>query len=153
MGLRDDLLPDVDDIRSIPGEEGLHLFRVFVRVQTWSGGRPHLGTKTGDVQTELLVGGRPPHVREIRSRDIAAGTSELKSVEWEIGPLTQAWAGGGVPPELIDPDRGATAGSIQFVLFGPGLPATGLVCHRVTDSLDKPFRVMVRVRSSGRQKV
>lgn len=147
---RDDLLPDIDDVRSIPGEMGLRRFQVWARVTTYSGSRVGEGTKTV-TDTRLLVGGQDPKVREVHSKDVVAGTGEMQATEFDIGPLTPAFAGGGIADATINPEHTSTPTTILFVLKGPGLPASGLLCQRVTDGNDHAFRSTVRVRSSGRK--
>ena len=66
MSIRDDLIPVVDEIRGSVVDEvaGLRLHTVVVRVRTWSGGRPGLGTAT-DVDVELAP---KPRVRPVPER-------------------------------------------------------------------------------------
>lgn len=152
MSLRDDLLPDVDDIRAIPGEMGLHRFAVYVRRTEWSGTRVGHGTKSV-TETRLLVGGQNPHVREVGrgKEDVVAGTPELASVTYEIGPLTPEFAGGGTDPDVINPEKSALPGTTLYRLTGPGLPTNGVLCRRTDDDTTTPFRYMVRVRTIGRR--
>lgn len=147
MSFRDDILDDLDDIRAIPGEMGLHRFRVFVRVQVYSGGTVGRSAPT-TTETELLVGGQPPHVREIRSKDVVAGDAALKSTMYEIGPLT---------PELTDADTldpPGTAGvraTTTYRITGQGLPTDGVLCQRVEDDTWQPMTYKIRVRTIGRR--
>ncbi len=150
MALRERLLSSVDRIRAIPGRFGLHRYQVWVRVTTYSGSRVGVGTAT-ITDTRLLVGGKDPHVKEVRSKDIVAGTAELGSAEYDIGPLTPEFAGGGTLTNTINPAKGTSPGTTEYLLKGPGLPTDGLLCIRVSDDTDRPFRYMVRVRSSGRK--
>lgn len=148
MSLKDDLLPLIDQLRAIPGSLGFRPYQVWVRTTTYAGVR---ATSAATVtETRLLVGGQNPKVREVRRKDVAAGTSEFVSAEYEIGPLTPEFPGGGVSQSTLDPEKTSAAGTVLFVLKGPGLPTTGLLCQRVDDSLDRPLRAMIRVRSIGR---
>ncbi len=151
MALRERLLRSVDRIRAIPGKFGVHRYQVWVRVSTYSGTRVGLGTETV-TETRLLVGGRDPHVKQTRNKDIVAGTSELEAAEFDIGPLTPEFFGGGVEPSTINPAKGTSPGTTMYLLKGPGLPSDGLLCQRVYDNTDRPFRYTIRVRSSGRKR-
>lgn len=149
MTLRDRLLAKVDRIRAIPGRLGLHRYQVWVRVTTWSGSRVQLGVPV-TTETRILIHGQDPHVREVVSKDVIAGDAAMMSATYEIGPLTPEHAGGGVSYDVTNPPRGESPTEVTYVLKGPGLPEDGLLCARVSDDTDKPFRHMVRVRSKGR---
>ncbi len=144
MSLRDDLLPLIDTIRGIPGTLGLHRYQVYVRTTAYTGARIGLGTAT-NTETRLLVGGQDPHVK-IRSTDIVAGVDDIQQLEFEIGPFTPDY------PALstLDPAQTATPTVVTYRITGPGLPATGLLCSKVSDEVSKPFRNMLRVKSTGR---
>ncbi len=149
MGLREDLLPVVDEARAIAGELGFRRYQVWVRVVTSAGPRAGIGAQSV-TETRLLVGGRQdPKVREVRRKDVVAGTSELVAAEYDIGPLTPEFAGGGVAESTINPAKTGTPTTVTFLLKGPGLPTEGLLCQRVADHLDRPLRVVIRVRSMG----
>jgi hypothetical protein len=148
MSLKDDLLPLIDSLRAIPGELGFRPYEVYVRTTTWSGSRVGQGTRTVS-ETRLLVGGQNPKVREVRSKDIVAGTSEFVNATWEIGPLTPEFAGGGVSNSTVNPEKTSTPTTFHFILKGPGLPTDGLVCQRTEDDVDRPLRTVIRVRSAG----
>lgn len=150
MALRERLLPMVDRVRAIPGRLGLHRYRVFVRVTTYTGARPGSSAPTV-TETELLVNAKPPHVREVRMKDMVAGTRELKQVEFEVGPLTPEFPGGGVTDDMADPQNQGVPSTTHFRVTGPGLPAAGVLCVRTDDTNDKPFRTMIRLRSTSRK--
>ncbi len=148
---RDDLLPDIDDLRGIAGELGMHRFQVWVRVQVWTGARPGEGIVTTTL-TRLRVGGQDPKVVQVRSKDAMAGTAELDVAIWKVGPLTPSWASGaGITPEMLDPAKATTGSTIQYILKGPGLPESGLLCKRTNDELDKPLRYTVTIQGTGRR--
>lgn len=153
MTERDDLLPDVDDIRAIPGEFGLRRYRVWVVTTTSTGVRPGMpGAQETRTEVELLVGGQPPKVRNVRSRDVIAGLSEASTIELEIGPVTPEFAGGGHSPADLVLSAPATATpTITYLVKGPGMPPNGLVCRRIFDNVDKPFRYMIHVVGTGRR--
>jgi hypothetical protein len=147
--LKDELLPLVDDVRAIAGELGFRPYEVYVRVETHAGPRPGYGPRTV-TDTRLLVGGQNPKVREIRSKDVIAGTTESTDAVYEIGPVTPAFGGGGVSLDTLAPPKTSTPTTIYYVIKGPGMPATGLLCQRTEDDVDRPLRAVVRVRSAGK---
>lgn len=150
MSLKDDLLPLIDKLRAIPGELGFRPYQVWVRKTTYSGSRVGQGTATVTL-TRLLVGSQDPKVREVRRKDAVAGTSEYVEAEYEIGPLTPEFSGGGTAESVINPQKTATPTTVTFLIKGPGMPDEGLICQRVGDHVDRPLRSVVRVRSTGRK--
>lgn len=146
MAFRDDILADVDDIRSIPGEFGVHRYQVWVRKIVHSGTRIGLGSPS-TTDTRLLCGGQDPHVREIKSNDVVAGNDSLQAGVFEIGPIT---------PDVVhtmaalDPPQTAQPTEVFYLIKGPGLPSGGLLCMKVSDDAGRPFRYMIRVKSAGR---
>lgn len=148
MSLKDDLLPLIDTLRAIPGELGFRPYQVWVRTTTYAGPRVGIGSKNV-TETRLLVGGQDPKVREVHRKDVVAGSSELVNAEYDIGPLTPEFAGGGVAASTINPDKTSTPTTVMFLLKGVGLPADGLLCQRVGDHVDRPLRMVIRVQSVG----
>lgn len=148
MALRDDLLPVADAARAIAGELGFRRYQVWVRKTVSAGSRVGLGATTV-TETRLLVGGQDPRVREVRSNVEVAGSPELMGAEYEIGPLTPEFAGGGIAESTINPEYDGSATAIHFVLKGPGLPASGLLCKKTRQDMDRPLRMMLRVQSTG----
>lgn len=116
MTLAEDLRPTLDACRSIPGELGLHPYRVYVVTRTWSGASPGHGTAT-DAETEILVGGQPPHVSKLSGETIAV--NNLPSDTVQIGPLTPTFNGGGSAVSLFS---GSLTGKQErwLKLVGPG---------------------------------
>lgn len=150
MSLKDDLLPLIDKLRAIPGELGFRPYQVWVRKTTYSGTRVGNGTAT-TTETRLLVGGRDPKVREVRRKDAVAGATELVEAEYDIGPLTPEFAGGGISESTVNPQRTGTPTILVFRLVGPGMPDEGLICQRVGDHVDRALRMVIRVRGTGRK--
>ncbi len=151
MGLREDLLPAVQAIRNIAVDLGIRRYEVWVRLVTYSGTRVGLGTAT---TTDTYLG--RPKVREVSSKDIIAGT-EMGDVVYEIGPFTPESAALTLPdtkslsPYDLSPVQTSNPTEIYYLVKGPGLPTAGLLCQRVKDDLDKPFRYMVTVKGIGRK--
>lgn len=150
MSLKDDLLPLVDEYRGIAGELGFRPYQVWVRKTSYAGPRAGLGARTV-TDTRLLVGGQDPKVRIVRNKDVASGTSEFQATEFEIGPLTPEFAGGGVPEDVVYPERSSTPTTVLFLLKGPGLPDEGLFCQRISAHVDHSLHAMLRVQSTGRR--
>jgi hypothetical protein len=149
MSLKDDLLPIIDPLRAIAGELGFRPYQVWVRVTQSAGTRPGMGTKVVS-ETRLLVGGRDPKVREVKRRDISSGANNLLECEYDIGPLTPEFGGGGISHDTINPQRSSTPTEVTFLLKGPGLPSSGLLCKRIGDHVDRPLRIVIRVKGTGR---
>ena len=151
MSLKDDLLPLIDTLRAVPGELGFRPYQVFVRKTTYAGPRVGIGAVLSVTETQLLVGGQNPKVREIKGKDVVAGTSELISGVYEIGPLTPEFSGGGVAQSVVNPEKTSTPTTVLYVLKGPGMPTDGLLCQRMSDDVDRPLRTVIRVQSIGRK--
>lgn len=152
MGLREDLLPAVLAIRNIAVDLGIRRYQVWIRIVTYSGSRVGLGTATN---TDTYLG--RVKVREKSSKDIIAGT-ELGDIVYEIGPFTPEHNGSlgwtdtkAMAPEDLSPPQTGTPTEIYYLVKGPGLPTTGILCTRVSDDLAEPFRYMVTVKSTGRK--
>ena len=148
MALKDELLPLIDSLRAIPGDLGFRPYQVWVRKTTWSGERPGLGA-VSVTDTRLLVGGQNPKVRQVKSKDVVAGQLEMISGQWDIGPLTPPFPGGGVSLAILDPESSTTPTTTLFLLKGPGMPPDGLLCQRISEDVDRPLREVVRVQSIG----
>lgn len=149
--LKDDLLPLIDELRGIAGDLGFRPYQVWVRKTEWSGSLPGRGTQTV-TETRLLVGGQDPKVVEVHRKDIAAGSGELIDVEYDIGPFTPAFPGGGLDPAVINPAQTSTPTEVLFLLKGQGLPPEGLLCKKVSDVMYRSLRIQFRVRSIGRKR-
>jgi hypothetical protein len=143
--LRRALLPVVERARAIPGALGLRRYRVWVRIVEWSGDRVGVGSSSY-ADTELLVGGSGPKVKQVQSRDVVASGGELSDVMFDIGPLTPEFAGGGIDPSVFNPPKGSRPMEIYFRVVGPGVAAW---CQRVSDSTDRNFRYTLRVKQLG----
>lgn len=150
MSLKDELLPLVDELKAIPGELGFRPYQVWVRTVESAGSRSGIGARTLS-ETRLLVGGQDPKVREVKREDVTAGNKAHLEAEYDIGPLTPEFAGGGVAEDTINPQQTGTPAQVFFVLKGPGLPTSGLLCRRVSDKMDRPLRIVVRVKGIGRE--
>lgn len=147
--LKDDLVPVVDAARAIAGELGFRPFQVWVRVTTYAGTRVGQGASSY-TDTRLLVGGgQNPRVREVRRKDVIAGSNTFVDAQYDIGPLTPQFPGGGTAESVVDPQRPSSPTEVHYLIKGRNLPATGLLCQKIESSFDRPLRTTIRVRSIG----
>ncbi len=123
--LRDDLLPDVDDLRGLAGELGFRPYAsVVLRETTWSGTRPKDGTSTV-ADLALAAGGYPARVQLVSSRVVQASGGRYVDGDMRIGPLTPAFSGGGYTPAQLAASSSAPNVERHVVLVGPGEPGGG----------------------------
>lgn len=150
MSFRTDILEAIEDIRSVPGDLDIRQHRVFVVVRAWDGPRVGVGLST-TTETELLVSGYPPKVREMSLKDVVASGGLYVAGDIEVGPITPNHAKGGTAPSVYNPDVGSTPSEVYFRVEGPGLPTGGAHFSRVGDSTMKSFSHKLTLRQSGRQ--
>lgn len=116
MALADRLKPLVHRIRAIPGRMGLHPFRVYVVVRTWTGSTVGDGTSS-DSETELLESGQPPHLESLGDEEVMVANLGKGSVK--IGPLTPEHTGGGLDIDTVQATL--TAAQERWIkVTGPG---------------------------------
>lgn len=152
MSFRDDILPDLDAIRGIPGELGLRRHSVKVRVRTHSGARPGLvGSSSTDVDTPLLVGNgtQSPKVTEINVRDVVASGGLYEAGDYRIGPVTHEWSNGGTSLDTTNPATTSVGREVFYIIEGPGFATGGAVCKRVSDESLPNFHINIVVRRMG----
>lgn len=149
--LRDSLLPIVQKFRDLSVEFGVRQFQVWIRVITWSGSRVGVGTAT---TTDTYLG--KPKFRDVTSKDVIAGSVMGEQI-YEIGPFTPSHSGPSTTPDTLNvspadlsPPQNGTPTEVYYVVKGPGLPESGALFERVSDSLEKPFRYMVTIKAIGR---
>lgn len=149
MSFRTRLLPVFEQLRGkIPGALDLRPYKVTVRVRTWTGARPGLGTPT-DVDTVLENAGFNVKVAVVSTKDVVASGGRYAAGDFRIGPLTPAHTGGGTLLDVIDPPRTTTAREVYFLIEGPGLPSDGAWCKRVEANTFSNFRSEIVVRRTG----
>ena len=149
--LKDELKPLINELRGLPGELGFRPYQVWARKTVWSGTHPGQGVRS-TTDTRLLVGnGQDPKVTPVRRKDVVAGDKAKIDAEYDIGPLTPEFAGGGISEDTVNPQGDGQPTEILFVIKGPGMPSEGLLCARVSDQVDRPLRLVVRVKSIGRK--
>lgn len=150
MTIVSDALAALDAGRALLDDAGLCPYQVFVRERTWSGQRTGLANATFvDEDTELTVAdGRRPQVQQVQQQALVAPGSPIQRARFEVGPLTPSYEGGGVATSTIQPS-GNTTKELFFVVFGPGLPDTGLLCRQVGLDASSPFRITITIEAMG----
>ena len=119
MTFAEDIRQTVASARSIPGQLGLREHSVELKRSLWSGDYTGEGL-SHDQFGEVLEDGHPPKVRWLTDSQRALGEHAEGTVE--VGPITPAFAGGGI-------DWGALVGSLldsgevlEVLITGPRHP-------------------------------
>jgi hypothetical protein len=148
--LKDDLLPIVESIRGIPGDIGLRVFTVAaIRIVQWSGTRVGLGNSSySEVPIAVASGKYAPKIRQLSQEDIVRSGGDLDSVQYEIGPVTPSFIGGGYSLAVLDPVS-VNPSEVFFRIVGPGTAAGGDWFVRTSAKRDKPFRYMLTVKKTA----
>ena len=153
MALRDDLLPQIERLRAIPGQLGFRPYTsVRLRTRTWSGVEPGDGTAT-DSFLALETGGQPAKVRQISAREVSASGGRYTDADYVVGPLTPehtASGGGtaGYTPAQLAPSSRARHVERHVVRVGPGEPSSEWLI--VGDQLDRALRYTLTIRRTER---
>lgn len=148
MSIVDDAKPILDAARALLDDVGLREFRVFVRTRDWSGERVGLGTATEQLRELTVAGGKRPKVTALSPRAVVASGGQLGDTVFAVGPLTPAYAGGGVLPSDVTPGRSGRR-EVHYLVRGPGLPASGAVCKQLSADHSSPFRVTMQLQMTG----
>lgn len=116
MSFRTDILGDIDDVRSLRGEDGVDIQTVSVTIvrRTWSGGRRGAGVLTTTTLTALP---QRYKVREISQKLVASSGGRFEMGDVRVGPITPSYTGGGVTPAELQPS-GTQGVEIVYVLAG-----------------------------------
>ncbi len=147
MSFVSDVLPDIDEIRAIPGDLGLRPFTITVRTRSWSGTRVGDGTST-DADAILLVHGQAPKCRRVAYKETAAAGGKYQEGDYRVGPMTPDFPGGGVAFSTLAPTSQAST-EIYYRLVGPDTPALGTWCSAVGEEGDHPLHRYLVVRPLG----
>ena len=153
MTLRDNLLPQIERLRGIPGALGFRPYTsVVLRTRTWSGAEPGDGTHS-DASLVLTTGGQPVKVRQISAREVQASAGRYTDADFTVGPLTpqhDAPGGGtaGYTAEEIDASSSARNVERHVVLTGPGEASSEWVI--VGSQLDRSLRYTLTIRRTER---
>lgn len=154
MTFRDDILPELDDIRGIPGELGMRLFTVTVLSRTWVGPRVGLSTST-DASTTLAVslGSFNARVRGLTSKDVIASGGLYTSEDLRVGPFTPPFLGSeanGTEISIFDPTPDGNAREVFFKVTGPGYPDAGAWFKKVGQDTLRPFQYTLTLRKTAK---
>jgi hypothetical protein len=149
---REDIQPDLDDLRGIPNDLGLRQFTVTITVRQWTGERVGVGTRT---QTSAILstshGQAPVKVVQVTQKEILASGGLYADRDLKVGPMTPAYPGGGVPIGVLDPLVPPQAQEIFWNVAGPGLPSGGSFCDKINTYADANLHEYVILRASGRK--
>lgn len=119
MALRDQLLPLVYSVRSIPGQLGIRPYRVSILIGTYAGAYTGRGDSIVEEYLVTEAGGQPPKVRQLNSEELALGNLGKGSLR--IGPITPGFVGGGNPIESLKPCV-AAGQTVHVMVTGPEYP-------------------------------
>ncbi len=151
--LKDALLPVVDNVFGIFDQLGFCPYRVFIRVRTWVGPDRIGQGESFTSDTEMtLANSRRPFVELLDQKDVVAPGSPKQMAKFLVGPLTPAYATGGIAMTTLHP-AGSKLTEVLYVVLGDlatGLPATGLECKKTKEDLSDPLSIMITLESLGR---
>lgn len=139
-----------DRVRAIPETLGQRPTTVTIRVRTYSGALGAQGTTL--VSTTDTVLSPRPKVREVSGGSpsffgggtLALHNGELEAAVYEIGPITQAFPGGGYTQSDVVP-AGAYTKRVTVVLEGDEFTAGGEEFTIDQSDFTRPHRGMLRV--------
>lgn len=138
MSLRDELLPLVTLGNQLGDDFGVNRHAVTIRLRTWSGGAPGIGTATN---TDLAITPRPK-VKALSPREIASSGGTFTDGDLRIAPIPPQHVGGGFTPAQLQP---APAANQDVVVVLVDDQQTTLATIVVAD-FSKPFRYELVVR-------
>lgn len=158
MTFRDDILPDVNDIRGIPEALGIRTITVKLRVETWDADINTAGAAS--TVSDLVVTPRPKVRLASEETAVYYGggpvdpqTGVGSAAVYEIGPITPACTAGGY--SVLDLLRNTTTTAARRVLVllagdGIGDTATEDVVHEILRAdATTPFRTTITVREAA----
>ena len=157
MALRDDLLPQIERLRAIPGQLGFRPYTSLrLRTRTWAGAEPGDTNNTSPGYTDsflaLETGGQPAKIRQISAREVSASGGRYTDADYVVGPLTpQHPSGGGTAgytPAELAPSSSARNVERHVVLVGPGESSSEWVI--VGEQLDRALRYTLTIRRTER---
>lgn len=150
MSATDDFRALADAVRAIPEAIGTRTTSVTIRVRTYSGAVGAQGV-TLSTTTDTLVTPRPrvSQVSEGRGSYFGGGiftdsTGRVLAGEYEIGPITQDFPGGGYAPADLAP-AGGVSKRVTLLLAGDEFQAGGEEFEILKLDATRPFRTMILV--------
>jgi len=146
-----------DACRRIPEELGTRSTKVTVRVRAYSGPVGQTGVTVSST-TDTVLDPRP-RVRQVSEGQrgyfgggvLSASTGALRIGEYEVGPVTQDFPGGGYAPSDLAPAGGATK-RVTLLLEGEEFASGGEEFEIVHMDATRPLRTMLlaaRVRQGA----
>lgn len=153
--------PALDAVRAIGGTQAflVHTWTATIRVRTWTGERPGIGTFT-DVDTQLFnasVTGElaPVRVKQLTTKDIISSGDLYRDRDMRIGPITPDFAAsylpaGGYTDSTIETDVTTSAVEVFWNISGRGMPTGGEWCSKVSEDVSE-LHYYVVVRATGKQ--
>lgn len=147
---RDAFRSIADACRRIPETLGVRGTTVTIRVRTYTQPVGETGATTTTDNTLLSPN---PKVRQVSEGQrgyfgggvLASATGELRVGDYEIGPITQEFPGGGYSPTDLAPAGGVTARP-TVLLEGDEFSSGGEEFEIVHMDATRPFRTMLLVR-------
>lgn len=138
-----------DACRRIPETFGVRGTSVTIRVRTYT--QPVGETGATATATDTVLDPRP-RVRQVSEGQrgyfgggvLASSTGALRVGEYEIGPITQEFPGGGYAPTDLAP-AGSVSSRVTVVLEGDEFASGGEEFEVVQMDAARPFRTMLLV--------
>ena len=146
---RDAFRSIADACRRIPETLGVRNTSVTIRVRTYTAPVGESGATTTTDNTLLSPN---PKVRQVSEGQrgyfgggvLASSTGALRVGEYEIGPITQEFPGGGYSPTDLAPAGGVTK-RVTVLLEGDEFTSGGEEFEIVDMDATRPFRTMLLV--------
>lgn len=137
-------------MRAIPEQLGTRNTLVTIRVRTYTAPVGESGVTTTTTDTVLSPVPKVSQVSEgqrgyFGGGVLASSTGELRVGDYEIGPITQDFPGGGYAPTDLAPAGGVTK-RVTVLLTGDEFSAGGEEFEIVQMDATRPFRTMLLVR-------
>lgn len=139
-----------DACRRIPETFGTRSTSVTIRLRTYTA---PVGESTATATTTNTILDPRPRVRQVSEGQrgyfgggvLASATGELRVGDYEIGPITQEFPGGGYSPTDLAPAGGVTK-RVTVLLAGDEFSSGGEEFEIVHMDATRPFRTMLLVR-------
>lgn len=139
-----------DACRRIPETFGTRSTSVTIRLRTYTA---PVGESTATATTTDTILDPRPRVRQVSEGQrgyfgggvLASSTGELRVGDYEIGPITQEFPGGGYSPTDLAPAGGVTK-RVTVLLQGDEFSSGGEEFEIIHMDATRPFRTMLLVR-------
>lgn len=136
--------------RAIPETFGTRSTSVTIRLRTYTA---PVGESTATATTTDTILDPRPRVRQVSEGQrgyfgggvLASSTGELRVGDYEIGPITQEFHGGGYSPTDLAPAGGVTK-RVTVLLQGDEFSSGGEEFEIIHMDATRPFRTMLLVR-------